>query len=140
MSLPQHFCPGCGSGQRPFARYPWYFCRACTDSAVDGAGRALVFGNTAVSGGFGWRYADGAGDTALTECRGAVCLIRGRPALVHEARFGGIVAEPHAGATDMPEGFWRLTGPQPRPPWRPRREESREGGLAGGVRSRSSDA
>jgi hypothetical protein len=93
-----HFCPGCGVRQRPFLRYPWYFCPTCTESATDGAGRRLEFANAGLSGGFQWRHA-GADDWA--GCGHVIALIAGRPALIGEARFGGIVAEP---IPDLPPG------------------------------------
>ena len=93
----KHFCPGCGAAQRPFERYPWYFCNACIDLAEDGQARRILFYNPSPLGGFGWCYAD---DTTRVDERAAriVCSIRKRPVIVHEARFGGIVAEPlHGG-------------------------------------------
>lgn len=90
---PRHHCPGCGAAQDRFDRYPWYFCRECLRRAEDAEGRRLVFGNVSFSGGLMWAYADEPtryDDKAL----GVVCLIDTRPVLVHEARFGGVVAEP----------------------------------------------
>ena len=100
-----HFCPGCGVRQKFVPRYPWYLCSACLDLAEDHAGRRLVFQNTTLSGGFGWRYADDIAASA-TECTAVVCLIRKREILVREARFGGVVAEPFSAA--IPEGRGRL--------------------------------
>lgn len=90
---PDHHCPGCGAPQRRFDRYPWYFCGACLAEAADGDGRRLVFGNTSISGGFAWAYADdpeNRDDTAGI----VICRIRERRVTVEEARFGGIVAQP----------------------------------------------
>lgn len=93
MKGPKHHCPGCGTELPYFARYPWYFCETCLKSATDRKGRALVFFNVSMSGGLTWRYAD---DDASGEkdCIAVGCVIRGRPVLVTEARFGGVVAQP----------------------------------------------
>jgi hypothetical protein len=94
---PIHFCPGCGATQKLFARYPWYLCVACLATAEDGEGRRLRFFNTGFSGGLGWSYADEPemrDDHAVT----VVCLIRARPVMITEARFGGVVAQPLTGA------------------------------------------
>lgn len=88
-----HFCPGCGAAQKHFARYPWHFCNDCVKTASDRNGRKLLFGNASMSGGLSWRYADDPSqrdESAL----GVICDINQRPVYVHEARFGGIVAEP----------------------------------------------
>lgn len=94
---PGHFCPGCGAPLGAFLRYPWHFCAACRDSAVDGAGRGLLFGNEGLSGGFMFRYAEDAArgaDGGWIACRGVIARIAGRPVRITEARFGGVVAEP----------------------------------------------
>ena len=88
-----HFCPGCGAAQKLFPRYPWYFCQACLKLAEDGNGRRLDFGNMSFSGGLYWKYADTV-EVGEEECGDVVCLIRGRPVIVTEARFGGVVAQP----------------------------------------------
>ncbi|MAW88981.1 MAG: ADP-ribosylglycohydrolase [Phyllobacteriaceae bacterium] len=88
-----HFCPGCGARQRFFPRYPWHFCQACLDRATDAEGRSLVFGNASLSGGLTWAYRNEP-DRTDSNALEVVCLIAGRPVLVHEARFGGVVAEP----------------------------------------------
>ena len=106
-----HFCPGCGAEQKPFARYPWYFCKDCRNLAVDGDGAALCFGNVSFSGGFQvW-----AADREPVICSGAACLIRGRPVLVREARFGGIVAEPLRSSLRLDRGVIDLTRGWPDP-------------------------
>jgi hypothetical protein len=90
---PKHFCPGCGLEQRRFDRYPWYFCGQCLATAEDGTGRRLVFGNASFGGGLRWGYEDDRSrfdDTATL----VLCQIRKRRVAVHEARFGGVVAEP----------------------------------------------
>ena len=109
----EHYCPGCGKPQRIFLRYPWYFCQDCLDEAVDGDGRRLVFGNVSFSGGLSWGYAD---DPDMRDDRAVegICLIRGRPVTVGEARFGGVVAEPVNSSTGHMRVFERnsvvLTG------------------------------
>ena len=88
-----HFCPKCGTAQKHFPRYPWYFCKDCVKTASDRNGRKLLFGNVSMSGGLSWRYADDPSqrdDSSL----GVICNINQRPVYIHEARFGGIVAEP----------------------------------------------
>lgn len=101
-----HHCPGCGTALKHNPRYPWYFCNDCRKEAADCEGRRIVFGNASVSGGLSWAYADEPekrDDTALR----VVCLIRGRPAIVSEARFGGVVAQPVADDCRLPDGARR---------------------------------
>ena len=86
-----HHCPGCGTPLEAVPRYPWHFCQDCCASATDGQGGGLRFGNATAGGGFTVGPNDG---TDPSPCLGAICLIRGRPVLVREARFGGVVAEP----------------------------------------------
>lgn len=86
-----HFCPACGTRLEHVARYPWYFCKECCRTASDGESRAYRFRNAGFSGGFEFALR---GDEEWFSCLGVICLIKGRPAYVHEARFGGIVAEP----------------------------------------------
>ncbi|MCB1420739.1 MAG: hypothetical protein KDJ74_17725 [Notoacmeibacter sp.] len=98
---PSHHCPGCGVLLPSYPRYPWYFCHACLAKAEDLDGRQLVFGNASLSGGLTWAYADDPArrdDSALR----VICMIAGRPVLVHEARFGGVVAEPLSGSPVPP--------------------------------------
>ena len=108
--LPDHFCPGCGAAQRPRARYPWYFCQTCLKSAQDSHGRRVEFSNASLSGGLVWRLA---GSSNVQEATQVICLIRARPALISEARFGGVVAQPllaeplqkrHASTHDLRQG------------------------------------
>jgi hypothetical protein len=61
--------------------------------ATDGSGRRVVFGNRQASRGFAWNYAD-APSSEASDCIAVRCLISGRPALVREARYGSVVAEP----------------------------------------------
>lgn len=91
-----HHCPSCGVTLGAFGRYPWYICKDCLELAADHTGRKLAFGNSAFSGGLTWCYAD---DPARLDTRSTqvLCLIRSRHVLVHEARFGGVVAEPLPG-------------------------------------------
>lgn len=89
--LPDHHCPGCGTARRAFPRYPWHFCNDCRARATDGSGRALDFANASMSGGLTWRYAD---EDIWHDAGTVICLIGGRPVMVREARFGGVVAEP----------------------------------------------
>jgi len=91
--LPAHHCPGCGTLPAAFPRYPWRFCNDCVRRATDGAGRRLEFSNAGLSGGFQYRLQ---GSRDWVECGHALALIAGRPVLVGEARFGGIVAQPLA--------------------------------------------
>lgn len=88
---PDHFCPGCGAAQKPFERYPWYFCQACVNTATDGGGRRLEFSNAGPMGGFVWRHVDAEN---WQDARQVLCLISGRPVQIGEARFGGVVAQP----------------------------------------------
>ena len=94
-AAPGHFCPACGTPLKAFLRYPWHLCKDCRNRAVDGAGRALAFGNEGLSGGFMFRYAeDGADDDGWIPCRAVIALVDLRPVYITEARFGGVVAEP----------------------------------------------
>ncbi|NNE59003.1 MAG: ADP-ribosylglycohydrolase [Hellea sp.] len=88
-----HYCSGCGSAQKSNPRYPWCFCKACTKLTSDTNGRIYSFGNVSLSGGLAYRYE---GEESSTPIIQAICLIKGRPALITEARFGGIVAQPLA--------------------------------------------
>jgi hypothetical protein len=91
--MPDHVCPGCGARQPHIPRFPWHFCNACVQRATDGSGRRVVFGNRSASRGFAWNYADAPASQA-SACNAVRCLINGRPALVTEARYGSVVAEP----------------------------------------------
>jgi len=89
--IPDHHCPGCGTPQRSFERYPWYFCQDCLSRASDKAGTILEFANAGIGGGLVWRYQ---GDKDWRDAVAVACQIMSRPVIVHEARFGGVVAEP----------------------------------------------
>lgn len=91
MILPEHHCPGCGVAQKANPRYPWHFCQECLGLARDARGQHLEFANASVSGGLVWRRV---GDGDWHEALHVLCLIHDRPVLVHEARFGGVAAEP----------------------------------------------
>lgn len=62
-------------------------------TASDHDGRKLSFSNASMSGGLSWHYTD---EPARRDelALGVICAIQKRPVYVHEARFGGIVAEP----------------------------------------------
>jgi hypothetical protein len=91
MTGVDHFCPVCAAPQKSFGRYPWHICNACVGKAQDGAGHPLEFGNASMSGGLVWRRQ---GEEDWQDTGAIRCLIAGRPVLVREARFGGVVAEP----------------------------------------------
>lgn len=106
MTAPPPPCPGCGS-EVPFnPRYPGRFCETClSDRATDHAGIRLAFVEDMRSA-VGWQRE---GETGWTPAAAVLCLIAGRPAVVHEGRFGGLVALPaddpalprHPFATDL---------------------------------------
>ena len=87
-------CPGCGA-VLPHAspRYPKRFCPPCLDTAADGDGRPLEFADASLSGGLWWRRRGDAGWHEETHDL-VLCTVRGVPAMVREARLGGIAAEP----------------------------------------------
>jgi hypothetical protein len=98
LELPNHCCPGCGTRLRASPRYPWYFCANCLALAEDGDGRRLLFGNSSISGGLEWRYADDP-TSVESDCISVGCRILGREVYVTEARLGGVVAQPVNRAT-----------------------------------------
>ena len=86
-----HFCPGCGKQLRFGPRNPWYFCAGCIATATDARGHPISF----IGMGAEWCYADDHGpDAHDSKATAVLCLISGRPVIVHEARQGGQVAEP----------------------------------------------
>ncbi len=88
---PEHFCPGCGKQLNYGPRNPWRFCGPCVSKATDAEGHAIRF----IGMGAEWCYAEGHGpDAHDPRAVGVICLIAGRPVIVHEARQGGQVAEP----------------------------------------------
>lgn len=147
QDTPDHHCPGCRTSQRPFTRYPWYCCQACLGIACDAIGRTLVFGNASFSGGLNWHFDDDP-DSGEGNGRQVGCLIAGRPVLVTEARFSGVVAQPSTGTTLLQSlagkgtgrftPTYRITKPEPArapvtPAQRPRKWKSnlRTGRTAG---------
>lgn len=112
---PDHFCPGCGKQLNYGPRTPWRFCGKCIAKATDVRGTPIEF----IGLGSEWCYAEGHGpDAHDSGATGVICLIMGRPAIVHEARQGGQVAEPvykpHLQrlqiAKDQDVADWRLKG------------------------------
>jgi len=84
-------CPICGAEVPENPRYPRRLCAACAGRAVAEDGRALIFANVDMSGGFEARYAD------TGELRdSSLCFVDGTRCRAGEARFGGIVIEPDA--------------------------------------------
>ncbi len=91
--MPVHHCPGCGTAQKPFARYPWYFCNECRGKTVDANGRAVGFYERTLNGGLAWFHLNDKNRMQANVLQ-VCCLILGRPVVVKAARFGGIVAQP----------------------------------------------
>jgi len=88
---PDHFCPGCGKQLSYGPRTPWRFCGGCIDKATDARGNKIRF----IGMGSEWCYAQGHGPNAHDNgATGVICLVMGRPVIVHEARQGGVAAEP----------------------------------------------
>jgi hypothetical protein len=87
MSLDQP-CPICRSVVQANFRYPRCVCAACAAKACSADGRALLFSNIDLSGGFAACYADTHEAYPLH-----VCFIAGIPCWADEAYFGGIVIE-----------------------------------------------
>lgn len=82
-------CPICSKSVEPSARYPQYLCRECASKARSKDGRALIFSNAYLSGGFAAKYAD-TGETYP----GHECYIDDIHCYADEARLGGIVIQP----------------------------------------------
>lgn len=90
--VPNHHCPACGKAMKAFLRYPWHVCDDCLARCEDAEGRRVEFTNVSVSGGLAFRRV---GEMEWSAETGQItCLLDGRPVLVREARFGGVVAEP----------------------------------------------
>ncbi len=87
-------CPVCGREQPPVPRYPRYLCRDCVARACTAGGRPLAFFNTSLSGGFVARYAD-TDELAAEETVTHLVYVDGIRCWADEARFGGIVLQPH---------------------------------------------
>jgi len=85
-------CPICGAGQPQSPRYPRYLCDDCAALACDESSRALTFANICIGGAFQATDAD-TGEVHPSH----LCFVRGVPCPADEARFGGIVIQPHTG-------------------------------------------
>ena len=84
----QQHCPICLAIVAPNPRYPRYACASCAAQATDKDGRAVAFGNVALSGGIAGYYRDD-GQAYPSQA----CYIDGVACIADEARFGGIVIE-----------------------------------------------
>ena len=99
MSDPQfHPCPICTTPVPHLERYPRAVCGACYDKACDDRGRKLNFYNVSMSGGFEAIVAD-----TKAEHPSHICYIEGVECWADEARFGGIVVQPHDGQPFEPD-------------------------------------
>ena len=87
-----HPCPICSTPVKDRVRYPREICFPCCDKACDDKGRILAFGNTSFGGGF---------EAEVLETKeissNHICYIDGIECWADEARFGGIVIQPHDG-------------------------------------------
>jgi predicted amidophosphoribosyltransferase len=91
VTAPAPPCPGCGADVPFNPRYPGRFCETCLrDRATDHAGKRLKFVED-FRAAIGWQRED---ETSWTPATAVCCLISGHRAMVHAARFGGIVALP----------------------------------------------
>jgi len=85
-----HPCPICANPIRHWERYPQAVCSICYDKACDDKGRKLSFSNVSISGGF---------ESTVTDTKekypSHICYIEGVECWADEARFGGIVIQPH---------------------------------------------
>lgn len=91
-------CPRCKQPTSYNARYPLAVCRDCLDRATDRAGRRITGYNVSMSGGMIAYYTDtiengSPKDECVEVTRTGECLIDGRPAIMDEARFGGIIVQ-----------------------------------------------
>lgn len=94
MTLELASCPVCGTEQPALSRYPDYLCRDCVARASTEDGRRLMLVNTSISGGFAARYADTeelCEEVTVTH----IVYVDGVPCWADEARYGGIVVQPH---------------------------------------------
>ena len=87
-SQDRYDCPICGVTLEVIPRYPRYVCAGCESRAVSPSGRALVFFNVSLSGGYLAKYRD-TGESYDSHD----CLIDGIACYADEARFGGVVIE-----------------------------------------------
>jgi hypothetical protein len=90
---PFGLCPICHALTRFNPRYPDHLCGSCASRAVDEQGRALVFYNESISGGFMAKYADD-GSPATKVSKSHIAYVGHLKVLADEARFGGIVVVP----------------------------------------------
>lgn len=81
-------CPICSASVRANARYPRYVCNDCAGDVRGKDGRALVFFNIDMSGGYRAEYADTREPYDAHEC-----VVRGVRCYADEARLGGIVIQ-----------------------------------------------
>jgi hypothetical protein len=79
-------CPICNKPVEPSKRYPNYVCQDCAKLAASQDGRALVFFNESISGGYVAKYADTGEPYNSHDCY--ICGIKCR---ADEHYFGGIV-------------------------------------------------
>ncbi|MBW4473591.1 MAG: hypothetical protein KME45_24925 [Stenomitos rutilans HA7619-LM2] len=87
-----HACPICSAPVQHQERYPQAVCHACYEKACDAQGQQLSFFNVSMSGGFGAVIAD-----TQEDYPSHLCYIEGVTCWADEARFGGIVMQPHSG-------------------------------------------
>ncbi|WP_245401526.1 hypothetical protein [Nocardia albiluteola] len=93
-------CPRCGQPTTYQERYPLIVCDQCQRRATDHTGRGVTGFNIDMSGGMIAYYSDtvdAADGSRKEECvevtRTGECLIDGQPAIMQEARFGGILVQ-----------------------------------------------
>ncbi|WP_280472024.1 hypothetical protein [Nocardia cyriacigeorgica] len=95
-------CPHCRRPTFYHERYPRAVCGHCRPRTTDRAGRRVTGFNTSLSGGLIAYYSDtvepaDGSRPQYEECvevtRTGMCFIDGRPASMHESRFGGIVVQ-----------------------------------------------
>ena len=89
-------CPICGTEVSPFPRYPNYVCRHCIKNhgMLSAEGEHVEFFNVDFSGGC---YGVYKGTERRYESR--ICYVKGVKCFADEARFGGIVVQPHKPGT-----------------------------------------
>ncbi|MCX4091418.1 hypothetical protein [Nocardia sp. alder85J] len=93
-----HPCPHCDRPTTHQERYRRSVCGACFERTTDRAGRRVTGYNVSLSGGMIAYYTDTLDPGATREecvevTRTGICYIDGQPAIMDEARFGGIVVE-----------------------------------------------
>jgi hypothetical protein len=85
----QH-CPICQKTVQPSERYPRYLCAVCAAKARSKDGRALIFSNESISGGYLAYYADTHESYPSHEC-----FVDGIRCHADEHYYGGIVIQPN---------------------------------------------